>query len=159
NRVKYLLTFRPFEQLPTTVQQAYLAGELHLLPCPSSLVFWGAQRFHELQRELPFAIQVPLLHLFPRYNAVHGIRSPQPGWLDATADSDDEVAQGPRRATFRRTHRFQKVSRHQDETAVFDMDDPVTIVLFSTAADHLGLYGKPMARNAELWDSDYRLVL
>src|SRR5262249_9396961 len=37
--VKYLLTFLPFGQLPKAVQQAYLAGELHLLPFPGSLFF------------------------------------------------------------------------------------------------------------------------
>src|SRR5439155_10921593 len=39
--VLYLLTFRPFAKLPSAVQKAYLAGELHLLPFPGSLVFWG----------------------------------------------------------------------------------------------------------------------
>src|SRR5262249_9197620 len=32
-------------------------------------------------------------------------------------------------------------------------------VLFSTAPDELGLYGKPMARNAQVWTNDYRLLL
>ncbi|HMF13624.1 MAG TPA: hypothetical protein VKE94_15000, partial [Gemmataceae bacterium] len=40
--VKYLLTFRPFGGLPPAVQQAYFAGELHLLPFPGSLLFWHA---------------------------------------------------------------------------------------------------------------------
>ncbi len=38
---KYLLTFRPFGRLPAAVRKAYLAGQLHLLPFPGSLVFWG----------------------------------------------------------------------------------------------------------------------
>src|SRR5262245_21731298 len=39
--VKYLLTFRPFGDLPEAVRKAYLAGELHLLPFPGSLWPWG----------------------------------------------------------------------------------------------------------------------
>src|SRR5262249_58536274 len=38
-QVRYLLTFRPFGRLPPAVRQAYLAGELHLLPFPGSLTF------------------------------------------------------------------------------------------------------------------------
>jgi hypothetical protein len=38
--VKYLLTFRPFGSLPESVQKAYVAGHLHLLPFPGSLIFW-----------------------------------------------------------------------------------------------------------------------
>ncbi|HJT78044.1 MAG TPA: hypothetical protein VJ739_12645, partial [Gemmataceae bacterium] len=53
--VKYLLTFRPFARLPAPVRRAYLAGELHLLPCPGSLLFWWAPGYDRLQKELPFA--------------------------------------------------------------------------------------------------------
>ncbi len=49
-RVKYLLTFRPFGSLPKNVRRAYLAGDLHLLPFPGSLVFWGAPPFLQLRR-------------------------------------------------------------------------------------------------------------
>src|SRR5262249_51880657 len=65
--VKYLLTFRPFGELPASIQEAYLAGELHLLPFPGSLVFWGAQPYLRLHRELPLALQVPLLHVCGRH--------------------------------------------------------------------------------------------
>ena len=39
--VRYLLTFCPFKFLPGPVRKAYLAGELHLLPFPGSLVFFA----------------------------------------------------------------------------------------------------------------------
>jgi hypothetical protein len=39
--VKYLLSFRPFGKLPAAVQKSYLAGDVHLIPFPGSLVFWG----------------------------------------------------------------------------------------------------------------------
>jgi len=158
-RVKFLLTFRPFARLPAAVQDAYLAGELHLWPFPGSLVFWGAPRYRILQRQLPFAMQVPLLHLFPRYNAPNGLRVPQTGWLHEKVEPSSGVAHTPHRPGFRRTHRWQAARRDQDETEVLGEDDPVTRVLFSTEPDDLGLYGKPMARNVQLWTRDYRLLL
>ena len=48
--VRYLLTFCPWKFLPAAVRKAYLAGELHLLPFPGSLVFFGAPPYLELQR-------------------------------------------------------------------------------------------------------------
>ena len=79
--VRYLLTFRPFGSLPPAIQRAYLAGELHLLPFPGSLVFWGAPPYLDLQRELPLAVQIPLLHLFPRHEDPCSLRVPQAGWM------------------------------------------------------------------------------
>src|SRR5262249_38080987 len=34
-----------------------------------------------------------------------------------------------------------------------------TVALFSTDPDHLGLYGKPMARNAQIWTESYERLL
>lgn len=159
--VRYLLTFRPFAALPAPVRKAYLAGDLHLLPFPGSLCFWGAPPYLGLQRELPFAMQIPLLHLIERHEAPHGIRVPQSGWLhEPHPDHPDfEPGRGPLRNTFRRTHRWAKVHRHEDELAVTEHEDKLAHVLFSTAPDDLGLYGKPMARNAQVWTHDCRLLL
>lgn len=154
----YLLTFRPFDRLPEPIQRAYLAGELHLLPCPGSLVFWGSPNYRQLQQEQPFAIHVPMVHLFPRYNEPHGMQILQSGWLDVknkTASKNDVLT----RPRYVRTHRFQRVTREQDETVDLKGADRVTQVLFSTAPDDLGLYGKPMARNAQVWTHDFRLLL
>ena len=38
-------------------------------------------------------------------------------------------------------------------------EDHVAHVLFSAAPDDLGLYGKPMARNSQIWSHDCQLVL
>ena len=38
-------------------------------------------------------------------------------------------------------------------------EDRMAHVLFSTAADDVGLYGKPMARNSQIWTHDFRLLL
>ena len=160
-RVKYLLTFRPFGELPDAVRSAYLAGDLHLLPFPGSLVFWGAPPAVSLQRQFPLAMQIPLLSLFERYEGHGGIRVPQSGWMhEPHADlPEPETHHGPLRNTYRRTHRWQRIHRHDDPLAVSGEEDRVARVLFSTAAEDIRLYDKPMARNAQIWSRDSQLLL
>ncbi len=159
--VKYLLTFRPFGKLPAAVRKAYLEGRLHLLPFPGSLLFWGAQPYLRLQQELPFAMQVPLLHLVARHESWRDLRVPQSGWMherrNGKGDGDD--THGPVRNTFTRTHRWAKVHRYEDELSLTQKEDRLAHVLFSAAPDDVGLYGKPMARNVQLWTHDCRLLL
>jgi hypothetical protein len=159
--VRYLLTFRPFGLLPRAIRRAYLAQELHLLPFPGSLVFWGAPPFLQLRQELPLAMQMPLLSLFPRHEDPHSLRVPQSGWMHEPHPDQPEPdpARLPLRNTYRRTHRWARIHRHEDELGIADGEDRVAHVLFSTAPDDLGLYGKPMARNAQLWTHDFRLLL
>ncbi len=66
---------------------------------------------------------------------------------------------GPVRETFRRSHRWQRIHRHEDELAVAGTEDKLTHVLLSTAPDDISLYNKPMARNCQIWDHDYELLL
>lgn len=162
--VKYLLTFNPFANLPANVRKAYRSGDLHLLPFPGSLVFWGARPYVKLARELPHAIQIPLLHSIERHEAPHGIRVPQSGWLHEPHPDEPTFSgpHGPLRNTFHRTHRWARIHRHEDELApvhVGDREDKVAHVLFSVEADDVGLYGKPMGRNAQVWTADLKLLL
>jgi hypothetical protein len=160
--VKYLLTFRPFGKLPEAVRRAYLAGDLHLLPFPGSLVFWGVPAYRKMQRRLPLAQQIPLLHLFHRHEDVHGIRVPQSGWMHEPHPDHpwpDEAHHGPVRNLYKRSHRWERVHRHDDELAVGAREDKVAHVLFSTLENDIGLYGKPMARNAQLWTHDGHFLL
>ena len=158
---KYLLTFCPFGSLPPIIRKAYLAGELHLLPFPGSLVFWGALPYLQLAEKLPLAAQIPLLHSVERHAAPRGIRVPQSGWLHEPRPGGRKPSgdHGPIRNTYRRTHRWARVHRDDDELAVSAQEDRVAHVLFSTAADDLGLYGKPMARNAQIWTHDFQRLL
>jgi hypothetical protein len=66
---------------------------------------------------------------------------------------------GPIRNLFRRTHRWSRVHRDEDELLLEGSDDHVAHVFFSTLPDDMGLYGKPMARNAQIWSHDARLIL
>ncbi|HUL31229.1 MAG TPA: M28 family peptidase, partial [Thermodesulfobacteriota bacterium] len=159
--VKYLLNFEPFGNLPETVKRAYFAGELHLVPFPGSLLFWGVPGYVQMQRELSMANQIPLLHLVERHEAPYGLRVPQSGWIhvprpDAPSPHQDF---GPIRNTFKRTHRWARIHRYEDELSIPGRLDHIVHVLFSTAPKDLDLYGKPMARNSQIWTQDHHLLL
>jgi len=159
--VKYLLTFRPFGTLPQAIRKAYLAGHLHLLPFPGSLIFWGAPPFLKLQSEFPQAMQIPLLNVCDRREAPRGMRILQSGWLnEPRADRpDSKIIRDKLRNTFRRTHRWERMERFQDDLAVVGDETRLAHALFSSDPDVVGLYGKPMARNSQIWTEQYRLLL
>jgi len=159
--VRYLLTFMPFSRLPDVVQRNYLAGKLHLLPFPGSLVFWGMPTYRHLQSRLPFALQIPLLQLAARQGGPNGIRVPQTGWLHEPhpAIKPSQVQPELIRDLYHRTHRWNRVHRYDDELALNQRLDKVSKVLFSTESDSLGLYNKPMARNCQLWTHEFDLLL
>ena len=158
---KYLLTFRPFGKLPAAVRKDYLAGKLHLLPFPGSLTYWGVQSYRELHRELPLALQIPLLLGVSRHRVPEGVRVPQSGFLHepTVARPDAGHHAGHVRNTFKRTRRWDKILRDQDELALINREDKLLHVLFSTLPNDLGLYDKPMARNVQLWTEDHHLLL
>jgi hypothetical protein len=158
--VRYLLTFRPFAALPERARRSYLGGSLHVLPFPGSLTFWGMPTFLRLAETLPSAMQLPLLRLTRRHRGP-GIRIPQSGWLHepGARGIKRELHEAYLAETFTRTHRWDRVQRHEDELAVLAREDKVARVLFSTDLGTMGLYDKPMARNAQLWTNDFRAVL
>ncbi len=160
--IKFLLTFRPFGKLPATVQRAYLEGRLHLLPFPGSLVFWGVSGYLKgLRGQLPFGPQAPLLNLLNRHEDWRQLRVPQSGWLHEPrpGSEDDHDRHGPIRNTFKRTHRWSKVHRYEDELSLTQKEDKLVHVLFSAMPEDIGLYGKPMARNVQLWSKEFDLLL
>ncbi|HWE38701.1 MAG TPA: M28 family peptidase [Isosphaeraceae bacterium] len=160
--VRFLLTFRPFAALPPAVRRAYLAGDLHLLPSPAALLFWGERHYLELRKQLPLAMQVPLLNLVARRDDEGGLRVPQSGWLHEPSPEHPEPSRhhGPIVGSYVRTHRNVRTRRDEpSEPLVTAREDKVARVLFGTAERDLGLYGKPMARNAQLWAADGRLLL
>jgi hypothetical protein len=152
-----IVTLTPFAELPAAIRAAYLARAIRIVPTPASLVFFHHPRYRALAGELPRAMQIPLLHLFPRCEDHCTIRIPQSGWLneDAPAQGHDRHQVVPYIA---RTHRWQRIARDAGipETAFYDK---VSTALFSTDPDVIGLYNKPMARNAQIWTEDYRLLL
>jgi hypothetical protein len=158
--VRYLFTFEPFAQLPHVARQSYLEGRIHILPFPGSLLFWGIDGYRQLARDLPFALQIPLLHAVARREGPGGLRIPQSGWMHEPRTGGQTAGHGPVRDTYVRTHRWSRLARHEDPlSALVAREDKLAHVLFSTAPDVLELYGKPMARNVQIWTNDYQLLL
>jgi hypothetical protein len=158
--VKYLLTFEPFSRLPSIAQQRYLQGQLHVLPFPGSLLFWGIDGYCRLSHELAFAMQIPLLHAVARRESPGGLRILQSGWMHEVRAANQPIEHGPVRNTYVRTHRWSRIKPFEDPlAAVVAREDKLAHVLFSTAPDDLGLYGKPMARNVQIWTDNYELLL
>jgi hypothetical protein len=156
---KYLLTFRPFETLPSEVRQAYQEGRLHLWPFPGSLLFWYIPGVRQMQHQFPFALQVALLYLFARRNVGDGLRIPQAGWMHEKVPAATDDAPEAARGTVPRTHRWQKVRRFEDEVNAESRFAPITRALFSSHPDDLELYNKPLARQAQVWTDRFHLVL
>jgi hypothetical protein len=159
--VRYLLTFRPFGDLPEEARKLYLAGRLNLLPFPGSLVFWGMPTYLHLEEELPEATQISLLHLVARHHGPDSIRVLQTGWLHEVNPKHQsmEVQEELLRQNYSRSNRWDRMARYQDELALNLRLQKVSQVLFSTDLDVLGLYDKPMARNCQIWTQDFQLLL
>jgi Peptidase family M28 len=159
--IKYLLNFKPFEGLPAELKKAYFAGKLNLLPFPGSLLFWGVPGYVKMQRELAMANHLPLLGLAERHESPYGLRVPQSGWMHISRPNHPSPNEdfGPIRSTFQRTHRWARVHRYEDELATPGRQDHIANALFSTNPKDLDLYGKPMARNSQIWTQDYQLLL
>ena len=161
DNIRYLLTFRPFSLLPAVIKERYRNGQLILLPFPGSLVFWGMPGFIRLQKELPLAIQLPLQRLAARHGGPHGIRIPQSGRFHESGSNLKlpEVEENLLLNTYKRTSRWDRTHRYENEIVVSSIEDKVANVLFSTKLDVMGLYGKPMAKNCQLWTGDHHVLL
>ena len=159
--VRYLLTFRPFARLPQAVKDRYLDQEIALLPFPASLAFWGMPPYLRLEEQLPLAMQIPLQKLVGRNTGIGGLKAMQSGWLHEPRAGLEGLAVNPELVvdTYHRTSRWDRVHRHQDELGQPPRLAKVARVLFSTDPDALGLYDKPMARNCQLWDHEFALLL
>lgn len=161
DKVKYLLTFRPFSSLPSAVRENYLSGRLNLLPFPGTLVFWGMPGYNKLKKKLPLAGQIPLLNILERNRGISGLKVAQSGWLHEPHpdNSHIEINEPLIHDSFHRTNRWQRLHRYQDELNEVAHKIKLIKALFSTEADAMGLYDKPMARNSQLWTSNFDLLL
>ena len=161
DEVKYLLTFKPFGQLPGEIKVKYLSGNLVLIPFPGSLVFWGMPGYNRLKKELPTASQIPLLNLVARNRGLNGLRVPQAGWIHEPHPDNKNliINENLVQNSYHRTHRWQKVHRYQDELNITARKVKLIKALFSTEPDAMGLYDKPLACNSQLWTDHFDLLL
>jgi Peptidase family M28 len=161
DEVRYLLTFRPFSQLPAEAGKKYLEGSLNLLPFPGSLVFWGMPGYLALKKELAVTSQIPLLNLVSRNRGIGGLRVTQSGWIHETRAGNNKPDINPNliHDTYHRTHRWERLHVYQDELNQVAEKIPLIKALFSTEADAMGLYNKPMACNSHIWSDSFRMLL
>jgi hypothetical protein len=161
SEVKYLLTFKPFGQLPDEVRSKYLSGKLFLLPFPGSLVFWGMPGYNKLKKENASAGQIPLLNLVARHRGVGSLRVTQSGWFHEPHPGGkiNVIDENLVKDSFHRTHRWERVHRYQDELNMIGNKIKMIKALFSTEPDAMGLYNKPLACNSQIWTSNFDLLL
>jgi hypothetical protein len=159
--IRYLLTFRPFSRLPAAVQERYLTGKIVLLPFPGSLVFWGMPSYIKLHSEFRMAMQLPLLRLVARNAAPEGIKVPQSGWFFESGKNykSSAVQQKLLLNSYKRTSRWDRARRYENELVLSTIEETIPRSLFGIQLDTMGLYGKPMAKNCQLWTEDSRLLL
>jgi hypothetical protein len=161
NKIKYLLTFRPFDKLPAGIKQQYASGALFLIPFPGNLVLWGFQEFIRLQKTLYNAIQIPMLRLVKRDQGINGIRVPQSGWVfqQGVKGEKAKILEEFIVDNYIRTSRFDRFHRYEDGLIMSKKIDPVLESLFSTSLKALDLYNKPMARNSQIFNESLELIL
>lgn len=145
---KALITFTPFDRLPTEVRAAHAAHHLTLVPEPASLAWASDPMIARLATALPHAFQLPLLHLFPHVESSCALRVPPSGYLDENTHPK-----------LPRPHRWERVARDADVHGDGRYMDHASVALFSTTPEAIDLYNKPLAKNAQVWTDDGRLVL
>jgi hypothetical protein len=160
DQIRYLLTFRPFASLPSAIRELYLSGKLSLLPFPGSLAFWGMPGYEKLKKEFPLAGQIPLLNLVARNRGISGLKIAQSGWIHEPHPGTVHIVNKELlHESYHRTHRWQRLHRYQDELNEVAQKIKLVKVLFSTEPDAMGLYDKPLARNTNIWNHRFELLL
>ena len=105
-------------------------------------------------------MQVPLLNQIERHDGPRGLRVPQSGWLhEPGPGSPDPGSSRPRQEHLSSDTPDDPVHRDEADASEADSrEDRMAHVLFDDS-EAIGLYGKPMARNSQIWTEDFRLLL
>ena len=163
--VKYLLTFRPFRDLPAAVRRKYLAGDLNLLPFPGSLLFWGIEsyaasgRADAAGRADSAAAPVRTARMARagfacRNRAGSRSRAPPVPSGRACTSAICCLFAIPTSGPFAAPAPIASTIASWPPT---NIGWPTS--LFSTKPQDIGLYHKPMARNVQLWSHEFRPLL
>ena len=162
NKVKYVLTFRPFPDWPESLKALYLAGKINVLPFPGSLIFWGSPHFRNLQKKFIWSQKLPLLRLLRRHHPPYGVWVQQSGWLFDSLSENERKNIHPELIlnTYKRTNRYNRVNRYDSDIEENPEKDIKTLeCLFSNNPKIIGLYDKPLARNCRIFMEDGDLLL
>ena len=160
--VKYLLNFEPFGSLPRDGEKepTWLENSTW---CPSrAACFSGVSRVTcRCSVNYRWPTRFPCYILWNVMRLLMASACPNPAGSTCRGPTHPSPHEdfGPIRNTFRRTHRWARVHRYEDELSIPGRLDHIVHVLFSTAPNDLDLYGKPMARNSQIWTQDHHLLL
>lgn len=138
--VRYLVTFLPYggAKWPAALKTAYARGGFDAIPSPATLLFSGVPLFEGMGN--PQARQLALLTELSQFSRglarLTGLRA-----LDVS----------------RKRHRFQKDADEETKPApigsrgVGGEAEDVFPEIFDATTETVGLYGKPIARNVQMW--------
>ena len=161
-RVKYLLTFRPFGQLPQEGAAGLSGGRFAPVAVSRKPRVLGRAAVSPIAARTaawPCRFRCCTCFRGGKIPTVCGCRRRAGCTNRIPTIPTPDPTKVPLRNMFRRTHRWGRIHRHEDELGVADGEDHVAHVLFSTLPEDLGLYDKPMARNAQVWTHEFRLLL
>ena len=116
--VRYLLTFCPWKFLPAARPQGVSGGRVALAAVSrQSRLLRCAALLEAPGRAAAGDASAACLHSLFRHEAPHSIRIPQSGWLHEKlpGNGHEPHLHGPVRDTFRRSHRWQRIHRHEDD--------------------------------------------
>jgi hypothetical protein len=107
------------------------------------------------------AIQLCLQRVVARHGGPEGMKVPQSGWFYESGKGYNalEVQKSLLLNSYKRTSRWDRVRRYENEIVLSTIEDTIGRTLFGIQSDIMGLYGKPMARNCQLWTPDSKLLL
>ena len=162
--VEYLLTFRPFRDLPAAAKRKYFAGELHLLPLPGSFLFWGCLVVQASCRRRSASPSKCRSCTSSNDTKCSARSAPQSGWFEEVSETESatkrkklkEPGWKPIRDTFKRIYR--QARRRIASTIISStlMSTGCLYVLFSTRARRTSIFiTSRWPRNVQLWDSEY----
>ncbi len=132
---KYLVTFLPYSEWPESMKRAYREDRLNPIPHPSTLIFSEAPLFNKMvseeARQLPLAIEFSQFSQSLVRMGFYGLRA-----LDVS----------------RRRHRFSKSDNNSmgNSTIGDNGTDPLDLI-FRAIPSVMGIYGKPIGRNVQMW--------
>jgi hypothetical protein len=134
-----LFTFQPEAQWPASWRTAFNDGKLTVIPHPSTLAPGRATLARQLAATHSDGAQIPLAEIFARSTSVAGLMVPKAGELKLL-DSGP-----PRQLAGLGLPPFSVLGVYESE--------PLNLfrLIFDSSPESTALYGKPTARNTQIW--------
>lgn len=138
--VKHLFTFQPYLAWDPSLKNAFADGKISVVPHPMTLVFAGSSLGKQLSQTNPEGAELALAEEFSQFPSNHGAQV-----LKVRPLTSDET-------WHRLRHRFSKEKRKDangEDTNSVKLS-PFQLI-FDALPEVVGLYGKPVARNTQVW--------